>query len=77
MHRQRVVLATEVSLDINEMLIFGRTVRGIVEGDSVPDIFIPRLINLWRRPRSRSTASSPATTSPDSTRPRTTPSRGA
>jgi aryl-alcohol dehydrogenase len=44
-------LGTEVSLDINEMLIFGRTVRGIVEGDSVPDIFVPRLIELWRRGR--------------------------
>ena len=41
-------IGTEVSLDINEMLIFGRSVRGIVEGDSVPDIFIPRLIDLWR-----------------------------
>ena len=44
-------LGTEVSLDINEMLIFGRTVRGIVEGDSVPDVFIPRLIQLWRQGR--------------------------
>jgi aryl-alcohol dehydrogenase len=44
-------LGTEVSLDINEMLIFGRTVRGIVEGDSVPDIFLPRLIELWRQGR--------------------------
>jgi aryl-alcohol dehydrogenase len=44
-------IGTEVSLDINEMLIFGRSVRGIVEGDSVPDIFIPRLIELWRQGR--------------------------
>ena len=44
-------LGTEVSLDINELLIFGRTVRGIVEGDSVPDIFIPRLMELWRQGR--------------------------
>jgi len=44
-------IGTEVSLDINELLIFGRSVRGIVEGDSVPDIFIPRLIELWRQGR--------------------------
>ena len=41
---------TEVSLDMNSLL-FGRTVRGIIEGDSVPDIFIPRLIELWRQDR--------------------------
>jgi Zn-dependent alcohol dehydrogenase len=29
----------------------GRVVRGIVEGDSVPDVFIPRLIELWRQGR--------------------------
>ena len=44
-------IGTEVSLDINDLLIFGRSVRGIVEGDSVPDIFIPRLIELWRQGR--------------------------
>jgi aryl-alcohol dehydrogenase len=44
-------LGTEVSLDINDILIFGRSVRGIVEGDAVPDIFIPRLIELWRQGR--------------------------
>jgi aryl-alcohol dehydrogenase len=40
-------LGTEVSLDMNAIL-FGRTVRGI-EGDSVPDIFSPQLIELWRQ----------------------------
>jgi len=44
-------LGTEVSLDINGLLVPGRTVRGIVEGDSVPDIFIPRLLELWRQGR--------------------------
>lgn len=43
-------LGTEVSLDMNGIL-FGRTVRGIIEGDSVPDIFIPQLIELWRQGR--------------------------
>jgi aryl-alcohol dehydrogenase len=39
-------LGTEVNLDMNSIL-FGRTLRGIVEGDSVPDIFIPQLIELY------------------------------
>ena len=43
-------LGTEVSLDMNGLL-FGRTVRGIIEGDSVPDIFIPQLIALWKQGR--------------------------
>jgi len=39
-------LGTEVSLDMWSILL-GRTVRGIVEGDSIPDIFIPRLVDLF------------------------------
>jgi len=39
-------LGTEVSLDINGLL-FGRAVRGIIEGDSDRDIFIPRLVELY------------------------------
>jgi aryl-alcohol dehydrogenase len=35
----------EVNLEINHLLL-GRTVRGIIQGDSIPDIFIPRLIDL-------------------------------
>ncbi len=31
---------------MNEIL-FGRTIRGVIEGDSVPDIFIPRLVELF------------------------------
>jgi aryl-alcohol dehydrogenase len=42
---------TEVSLDMNQMLAMGRTLRGIVEGESVPDVFLPRLIELWRQGR--------------------------
>jgi len=41
-------LGTEVTLDMNSIL-FGRSLRGIIEGDSVPDIFIPQLISLWRQ----------------------------
>ncbi|WMY09563.1 NAD(P)-dependent alcohol dehydrogenase [Paraburkholderia phenoliruptrix] len=43
-------LGTEVSLDMNNIL-FGRTVRGVIEGESVPDIFIPQLIALWKQGR--------------------------
>jgi aryl-alcohol dehydrogenase len=38
-------LGTEVALDMNGIL-FGRTVRGIIVGDSIPDVFIPQLIEL-------------------------------
>ncbi len=38
----------EVSLDITSLLL-GRTVRGVIEGDSVPQDFIPKLIELWRQ----------------------------
>ncbi len=39
----------EVSLDVNQMLALGRTLKGIVEGESVPDVFLPRLIALWQQ----------------------------
>ena len=42
---------TEASLDMNNLLAFGRTVRGIIEGDSVPGLFLPRLVELWRQGR--------------------------
>jgi len=38
---------TEVSLDVTHLMTGGRVVRGIVEGDSVPGEFIPRLVDLW------------------------------
>lgn len=41
---------TECTLDMNNIM-FGRTVRGIIEGDSIPDIFIPQLIELYRQGR--------------------------
>jgi len=40
-------MGTRASIDMNTLL-FGRTVRGIIEGDSVPQVFIPQLIELWR-----------------------------
>ena len=39
---------TELTFSSSQ-LIFGRTIMGVVQGDSVPDIFIPRLIELYRR----------------------------
>jgi aryl-alcohol dehydrogenase len=30
-------------------LLLGRTVRGIIQGDSIPRVFIPRLIEMYRR----------------------------
>ncbi|MEV0388856.1 NAD(P)-dependent alcohol dehydrogenase [Nonomuraea sp. NPDC050643] len=43
-------LGTEVSLDMSTLL-FGRSVRGIVEGDSVPRRFIPQLVEFHRQGR--------------------------
>jgi aryl-alcohol dehydrogenase len=42
---------TEVALEMNQILGPGRTVRGIIEGESVPDVFLPRLIELWQQGR--------------------------
>lgn len=42
---------TEVALDVNNILAFGRVVRGIAEGDSVPELFIPMLLDLWQKGR--------------------------
>jgi aryl-alcohol dehydrogenase len=39
---------TEISLDMN-LIMNGRIVRGIVEGDAVPDLFIPTLIELYKK----------------------------
>ena len=41
----------EVHLDMNNVLTAGRTLMGIVEGDSVPDVFLPKLIELWQQGR--------------------------
>jgi aryl-alcohol dehydrogenase len=42
---------TEVSLDVNWLLIGGRSVRGVVEGDSVPQVFLPELVGYWEQGR--------------------------
>ena len=42
-------IGTEASFDVTHLMTAGRVVRGIVEGESVPSQFVPRLIELWRR----------------------------
>ena len=42
---------SEASLDVNQILALGRTIVGIVEGQAVPDVFIPALVELWRQGR--------------------------
>jgi aryl-alcohol dehydrogenase len=41
---------TEVALDM-DLIMNGRTVRGILGGDAVPTLFIPKLIDLYRQGR--------------------------
>lgn len=38
-------------IDMNSLLNGGRRVRGIAQGDSVPQVFIPQLIDYWRSGR--------------------------
>lgn len=40
---------TELTVDIMHLMTAGRSLRGIVEGDSNPDVFIPRMIELYRQ----------------------------
>jgi aryl-alcohol dehydrogenase len=44
-------LGTEASFDINSLMIPGRSIRGICEGDSLAPVFIPQLIELYRQGR--------------------------
>jgi aryl-alcohol dehydrogenase len=50
----RLELARELgathAIDMNSIM-FGRSLRGIIEGDSVSDVFIPRLIELYKQGR--------------------------
>jgi aryl-alcohol dehydrogenase len=41
---------TEVALNM-DLIMNGRTVKGILGGDAIPDLFIPRLIELYSRGR--------------------------
>jgi aryl-alcohol dehydrogenase len=42
---------TELSFPIVPFMSLSKRLMGIVEGDAVPDIFIPRMIELWRQGR--------------------------
>lgn len=41
----------ELSFGPNDIMVMGRTVKGILQGDSVPSIFIPRLVELYKQGR--------------------------
>jgi aryl-alcohol dehydrogenase len=42
---------TKAPIDMNSLLNGGRVLRGIAQGDSVPQIFIPKLADLYRSGR--------------------------
>jgi aryl-alcohol dehydrogenase len=42
---------TEIRIDVTEFMQMAKTVYGIIEGDSVPDIFIPQLVALFLQGR--------------------------
>jgi len=45
------VPGSEVTLDVMHLMTAGRSLRGIVEGESAPSVFIPALIELYRQGR--------------------------
>jgi aryl-alcohol dehydrogenase len=44
-------LDTEISLNAMHLMTAGRSIRGIVEGDSTVDVFIPQLVDLFLQGR--------------------------
>ena len=44
-------LGADGSFDINDVMIPGKTIRGILQGASIPKIFIPRLVELHTQGR--------------------------
>lgn len=44
-------LGTEASFDVNGVMTAGKQIIGIIEGDSVPDLFIPSLVELYTQGR--------------------------
>ncbi|MDH2432568.1 NAD(P)-dependent alcohol dehydrogenase [Pokkaliibacter sp. MBI-7] len=44
-------LGTPAEFDVNDLLLGGKSIRGIVEGDSVPKRFIPQLVELYLQGR--------------------------
>ena len=43
-------VGAKLSVDVSALLN-GKTIRGAIEGESIPDVFIPRLIALWKAGR--------------------------
>lgn len=44
-------LGTEATFDVNDLLLGGKSIRGIVEGDSVARQFIPQVVELYQQGR--------------------------
>jgi aryl-alcohol dehydrogenase len=44
-------MVSEVSFDINHIMVGERSILGIIEGNCVPQVFIPELIELYRQGR--------------------------
>jgi aryl-alcohol dehydrogenase len=44
-------VGTRFSLDVHEILSFGRRLQGIVLGDAVPQSFLPELVSYWEAGR--------------------------
>lgn len=44
-------LGTEATFDVNGVMTTGKRIIGIIEGDSVPDLFIPSLVKLYEQGR--------------------------
>ena len=44
-------LGAEASFDINDVMLPGKSILGIIEGSSIIDIFIPQLVELHRQGR--------------------------
>ncbi|MGP0093200.1 MAG: NAD(P)-dependent alcohol dehydrogenase [Xanthobacteraceae bacterium] len=44
-------IGTVASFDMGGLMSPGKSIRGIIQGDSVPELFIPQLIELYRQGR--------------------------
>ena len=44
-------LGAEAQFDINDVMIPGKVIRGILQGESIPQVFIPQLVELHAQGR--------------------------
>ena len=42
-------MGSEANIDVNDILLKEKTIVGVVEGDSIPQIFIPQLLELYKQ----------------------------